>query len=317
MSARLFSWLLVALVSLASAACGDDDGDADTGVPDGGLDGGADADADVDSGPPDPSPPAPLDTVEETVRRTIPELSAHAYVVRVEHDVPHVYAENRLDAWRVLGFVMAQDRFFQMELTSRLSQGTLSELLGDAALDADLESRMTGTRKLVDVYLDSANADEAAEMDAFAEGVNGYLSAVRNRTINPPRELMLAYIFFGLTSVNDLLVDWDRRDVAATGATVQYGTSSCAREHRRSLHRLPRPPAPHGGAHGRHHEPLRTRQRRAVGRRLGPRHRWRGQHAAHRPPTGAEHPHARGPSGARRPRSPRDAPRPHRRPLWS
>jgi penicillin amidase len=213
----------LAALSLAIMGCGDDDGTTDTGPVDGGMDGGDGGDA--DTGPPDPPAPAPLDSVEQTARRTIPELTEHAYVVRVEHDVPHVYAANREDAWRVFGFVMAQDRFFQMDLTSRLAQGTLSEILGDAALDADVENRFSGATKLVDIFERSVSPEEAAEMDAFAEGVNAYLEAVRNRELTPPRELELAYIFFGLRSVNDLLVDWDRRDVLATGSTIQYGTS--------------------------------------------------------------------------------------------
>ena len=98
----------------------------------------------VDAGPSDPPPPSELAGVEQTGRFVIPELSGHVHVVRTEHDVPHIYAENRLDAWRVLGFTMAKDRFFQMDLTARLSLGTLSQLLGDAALATDIENRQTG-----------------------------------------------------------------------------------------------------------------------------------------------------------------------------
>ena len=201
-----------------SIACG---GPAPT---DAGTD-AAPADGGPDAGPPDPAPPAPFDTLTETDRFTIPELSGHAYVVRTELDVPHVYAENRLDAFRVLGFVMAKDRFFQMDLTMRLSQGRLSELLGDAALSSDLENRMTGASYITDLYLAGLSAEEAAELDAFAEGINAYIEAVRDRRARPPRELEIAAPLLGERQPVNLMRPWTRRDVVATGATVLYGTS--------------------------------------------------------------------------------------------
>lgn len=179
----------------------------------------------MDAGVPDPEPPTELAGIEQTGRYVIPELSGHVHVVRTEHDVPHIYAENRLDAWRVLGFTMARDRFFQMDLTARLSLGRLSELLGDAALATDIENRQTGATYMAQVYLEGMNADEAAEADAFAEGVNAYIAAVRARLLDPPKELELAFGLLGARRPADLMHDWTRETVAATGATVLYGTS--------------------------------------------------------------------------------------------
>src|SRR5690606_21996297 len=144
---------------------------------------------------------------------------------RTELDVPHIYAANRLDAMRVMGFVMAKDRFFQMDLTARLSQGTLSELLGDVALGTDLENRQTGATRMADIYLAALDETEGAEAAAFAEGVNAYIEAVRARQLDPPQELQLAFSLLGARRPVDLMEPWDRRDVAATGATVLYGTS--------------------------------------------------------------------------------------------
>lgn len=199
-------------LSLALGAVGcDDDGEPDGGVMDSGRE-------------PDPDPPAVFADVEETSRQVIPELSAHAHVVRTELDVPHVYAENRVDAMRVLGFVMAQDRFFQMDLTARLSLGTLSELLGDVALPTDIENRQTGATRVAQIYLEALNEEEGAEADAFAEGVNAYIEAVRRGDAAPPRELELAGPLLRGTPAS-LMQPWTRREVAATGATVLYGTS--------------------------------------------------------------------------------------------
>ena len=39
--------------------------------------------------------PEEFAAVEESGRFPIPGLSGHAHVVRTEHDIPHIYAENR------------------------------------------------------------------------------------------------------------------------------------------------------------------------------------------------------------------------------
>lgn len=157
-------------------ACGGPNPAADAG-----MDGAVDAatDAGTDAGPPNPAAPAPFDGVEQTGRFPVPGLTGQAHVVHTELDVPHIYAENRLDAMRVLGFVMARDRFFQMDLTRRLSEGRISELLGDKGLSSDIQNRETGGAYVTDLFLNGLNEDEAAEVDAFADGINAYIQAVR------------------------------------------------------------------------------------------------------------------------------------------
>lgn len=183
-------------------------------------------DAPASDGGRDAGPPRHLlDTVPETALRNLPCLTDEATVVRTEGDVPHIYAVDRVQANCVMGFVMAQDRFFQMDLTSRLAQGELSALLGDAALGTDIEQRMNGGAFVTDLYLEGLNEEEGAELDAFAEGVNAYIAEVRARRLPPPSELMTAATFLGADDPWDLMFDWDRRDVVATGSTVLYGTS--------------------------------------------------------------------------------------------
>ncbi|WP_438895201.1 penicillin acylase family protein, partial [Bacillus cereus group sp. BC312] len=65
--------------------------------------------------------------------------------IRYDHrSVPHIFARNELDAVRALGYVVARDRLFQLELQSRAGEGTLTELVGEAALPADQETRRLG-----------------------------------------------------------------------------------------------------------------------------------------------------------------------------
>ncbi len=240
---RWAAWLALAL-----SVAGCDDGAADPAVdaltP---LDAGADAarldasplDADRSDvePPPDarprpdagsdarPSEPARLAALPETGRQTLPGLRAPVHVVYVEMGIPHLYAADEQDLMRALGYVVARDRYFVMDLQRRLGLGTLSSLLGDVALDVDLESRLTGittTAARLEAHLDGPLGER---IDAFAAGVNAYIDAVGAGEARPPSELVLARGLLGAAREVDLMHPWARRDVAAMAAVVLYQTN--------------------------------------------------------------------------------------------
>ena len=80
----------------------------------------------------------------EKEQQTIPGLAADTRVLFDLRGVPHVYAGNTRDAYRALGYAVARDRLFQMELTYRAASGTLTELAGARALPLDREARQLG-----------------------------------------------------------------------------------------------------------------------------------------------------------------------------
>ena len=77
----------------------------------------------------------------------LPGLSAKVTVVRDRAGVPTVTAANRLDLARALGFLHGQERFFQMDTLRRSGAGELSELVGPAALDADVAGACIGSAR--------------------------------------------------------------------------------------------------------------------------------------------------------------------------
>ena len=74
--------------------------------------------------------------------RPLAGLVAEVVVERDRLGVPTVRGESRLDVSRALGFLHAQDRFFQMDLLRRRSAGELSALVGGAAAEVDRETRV-------------------------------------------------------------------------------------------------------------------------------------------------------------------------------
>lgn len=105
-------------------------------------------------------------------------LSAEVHVTRDGLGMPSIDAANRLDAMRALGFLHAQDRFFQMDLMRRLAAGELSELVGSVAEGTDKQHRLFRLRALAKQQLQQATPVQRAIVQAYTDGVNAGLKAL-------------------------------------------------------------------------------------------------------------------------------------------
>jgi penicillin amidase len=104
--------------------------------------------------------------------------------VTIERDalgVPAIRGSNRLDIARALGFVHAQERFFQMDLLRRRAAGELAELFGAAALEADRRSRIHRFRGRAQQRLAGLSPHERDVIASYTEGVNAGLGAIGGR----------------------------------------------------------------------------------------------------------------------------------------
>jgi penicillin G amidase len=110
---------------------------------------------------------------------TVSNLKQDLSITRNAQGVPHIQATNVNDAYFGLGFVHAQDRLWQMMFHRRVSQGRLSEVLGEATLDTDKFIRTLGVAqraKQAIVEMKATDPVALARMQAYADGVNAYLS---------------------------------------------------------------------------------------------------------------------------------------------
>lgn len=108
-----------------------------------------------------------------------PHLKAEVRVVRDHWGVPHILAQNEPDAYYALGYCMAQDRLFQMEVMRRLALGELAELLGPPVVFVDRIMRGFRLRAKAEEFVASAAQSMPPElmaaMDAFVQGVNAFM----------------------------------------------------------------------------------------------------------------------------------------------
>jgi penicillin G amidase len=165
-----------------------------------------------------------LETVALERSLTLPNLTAPVEVIFTEGMVPNIYAENEEDLGKALGYVLAKDRFFNMDILRRLAQGRLSELFGDVALETDIESLGLGMG-LVTERLEAHTSERSKRyLSAVAEGVNTYIEAVRSGDEEPPSELSLAAPLFGAQPI-DLMMPWTLTDMISMATTIMYQTN--------------------------------------------------------------------------------------------
>jgi penicillin amidase len=120
--------------------------------------------------------------------RTMPGASGPVVIARDALGVPAIAAATRADAARGLGFVHAQDRFFQMDLARRRAAGELSELIGKATVATDTRTRALRFRARAEQALAVAAPGDRALVQAYADGVNAGLAALG---ASPPEYLAL------------------------------------------------------------------------------------------------------------------------------
>ena len=104
-------------------------------------------------------------------------LSGPVEILRDRYGIPHIYAQNAADANFALGYVDAQDRLWQMEMSRRIAAGRLSEVVGAGGLDTDRFLRTIGVRRSAEASLQRLDDDTRRQLEAYAAGVNAFIAS--------------------------------------------------------------------------------------------------------------------------------------------
>jgi len=97
----------------------------------------------------------------------IPNMAADVRVVRDSNGVPGIIGEKEEDVALVFGYVMAQDRLWQMDYLRRAGQGRLAEIMGSDYLDGDHLMRTVKAGSVGDEYPGSLGKREQAWLEKF------------------------------------------------------------------------------------------------------------------------------------------------------
>ena len=131
-------------------------------------------------------------TVDPTVRTSgTASFDAIKNEVAVTYDgfgVPTVVAKSRGDAYFAQGFLHAQNRYTQMDMTRRFAAGELCELVGASAYDQDAEMRSLRLRSIARACVEGFGETERRLLKQYVDGVNAGLADLQ---VPPPEYAIL------------------------------------------------------------------------------------------------------------------------------
>ena len=111
----------------------------------------------------------------------LPGLASAVFIDRDALGSVTLQGENRLDLAQALGYVHAQERFFEMDLMRRQAAGELAELFGSGAAPHDRKARLFRMRARATEVLNQLSGEQRQLLDAYRTGVNQGLTALAVR----------------------------------------------------------------------------------------------------------------------------------------
>lgn len=111
----------------------------------------------------------------------IPGLTAPVEVLRDRWGVPHIYAQNDADLFFAQGFVVAQDRLFQLDIWRRVGIGETAAVVGEKGLAGDRFARLMKYRGDWDREWQSYSPDAKAIATAFTAGINAAIDQMGDK----------------------------------------------------------------------------------------------------------------------------------------
>jgi len=130
-------------------------------------------------------------------------LSQPVTVRRDTLGVPTITAVTLNDLFFAQGYVIAQERLWQMDMTRRYASGDLAEILGPDFVAIDREQRILGLRRVAEKAVAAMDPVQRAQFQAYANGVNAYI-AEHSKTL--PMEFRLMTYAPHIWTVEDSLL---------------------------------------------------------------------------------------------------------------
>jgi penicillin amidase len=108
-----------------------------------------------------------------------------ATIVRDRYGILQISADDPHDLFVAQGYVHAQERMWQMEVSRRIGAGRLSELFGASTVQKDKFIRTLGWRIAAQRDLDAMSPESKAILSAYADGVNAWIDEHNGRLSTP------------------------------------------------------------------------------------------------------------------------------------
>ncbi len=106
---------------------------------------------------------------------TVPGITKPVDIIRDSYGMPHIYAQTDADAYFAVGYCMAQDRLFHMDLMRRAARGKLAEILGKDLVPVDRFFRTITAGKSFEEIAAAYKHETISAAKAYAAGVNYFI----------------------------------------------------------------------------------------------------------------------------------------------
>jgi len=117
---------------------------------------------------------------QETVYLEHQDLTEKVKIIFDKRRVPHIFAENSADAFFTQGYLLAQHRLWQMDISTRSVSGRLSEIMGSKTLKRDQLQRRRGMVFAAQNTINTwKTTPEFQFVEAYTNGVNAYLDQLK------------------------------------------------------------------------------------------------------------------------------------------
>ncbi|HSB75968.1 MAG TPA: penicillin acylase family protein, partial [Terriglobales bacterium] len=136
---------------------------------------------------------------------SVPGLSAPVAVTRDEHGVPTIEAANLEDLFLAQGYVTAQDRLWEMDMTRRYAAGAMAEVLGRKWINHDRAQRILGLEARAEKATQELSERDRGYLEAYARGVNAFIAQQGDRL--PLEFRILRYSPRPWTAVDSLVIE--------------------------------------------------------------------------------------------------------------
>ncbi len=104
------------------------------------------------------------------------QVQADVSIYRDSMGVPHIYGNSEKDVMFAVGYTMAEDRLFQLEMSRRAGAGELSAVFGEDTLTVDRKARINGyTEDELTGMLDNLDPGTRMLFKSMVDGINHYI----------------------------------------------------------------------------------------------------------------------------------------------
>jgi penicillin amidase len=111
----------------------------------------------------------------ETGNFKVKGISKTVNIFKDDFGVSHISAENEADMYFTMGYMHAQDRLWQMDISRRVAEGKLSEIFGQDALEYDKLFRTIGINRIVKQLYTQISPKSKEILQQYANGVNYFM----------------------------------------------------------------------------------------------------------------------------------------------